>query len=145
LDLKRAEFYSADMATATLSRVAQQQVAKTFVAVDSSKFGRRSFMVAERSWSASRPASQHCSLSRINRGTWETDYIKSVNGNLRDECLNGELFLNLADARYVVDCCRMDYNHRRPHSRLDWKTPATFVGLCSSKGWPRVPPGFSYV
>ena len=34
---------------------------------------------------------------------WENGYIESFNGKLRDECLNGELFLSLADARYVVD------------------------------------------
>jgi transposase InsO family protein len=39
------------------------------------------------------------------------------------ESLNGKLFLSLAEARYVVDSWRMDYNHHRPHSRLDWKTP----------------------
>ncbi|MEA3366875.1 MAG: integrase core domain-containing protein, partial [Planctomycetota bacterium] len=34
------------------------------------------------------------------------------------------MFLSLSEARYVVDRRRMDYNHRRPHSALDWMTPA---------------------
>lgn len=42
LDTVRGEFYSADTATAMLSRVAQKQVERTFVVVDSSKFGRSS-------------------------------------------------------------------------------------------------------
>jgi len=27
----------------------------------------------------------------------------------------------------VLDEWRLDYNHRRPHSALDWKTPAAFA------------------
>ena len=65
---------------------------------------------------------------------WENGYIESFNGKLRDECLDGELFLSLAEARYIVDRWRMDYNHYRPHSRLDWMTPAAFAASC-------VPPG----
>jgi len=70
---------------------------------------------------------------------WENGYVESFNGKLRDECLNGELFLSLAEARYVVDRWRMDYNHHRPHSRLGWMTPAAFAGLWPSKRRPCVP------
>jgi transposase InsO family protein len=81
-------------------------------------------------------------LSSENVGTlfiepgspWENGYVESFNGKLRDECLNGELFLSLAEARYVVDRWRMDYNHHRPHSRLNWTTPAAFAALCPSNG-----------
>jgi transposase InsO family protein len=78
---------------------------------------------------------------------WENGYIESFNGKLKDECLNGELFLNLTEARYVVDRWRMDYNHHRPHSRLDWMTPAAYAALCCRIGRPArtggtcVPPG----
>ena len=61
---------------------------------------------------------------------WENGYVESFNGKLRDECLNGELFLSLAEARYVADRWRLDYNHHRPHSMLKWKTPAEFAALC---------------
>jgi putative transposase len=73
---------------------------------------------------------------------WENGYVESFNGKLRDECLNGELFLSLAEGRYVVDRWRLDYNHHRPHSMLDWMTPAAFSARC--RGWaarPCVPPG----
>ncbi len=58
---------------------------------------------------------------------WENGYVESFNGKLRDELLNRELFLSLAEARYVVDEWRLEYNHRRPHSSIDWKTPAAFA------------------
>ena len=64
---------------------------------------------------------------------WENGYVESFNGKLRDECLNGELFLNLAEARYVVDRWRLDYNHHRPHSRLNWMTPAAFAARCRGR------------
>ena len=58
---------------------------------------------------------------------WENGYVESFNGKLRDELLNGELFLSLAEARYVLDQWRLDYNHRRPHSSLNWQPPAAYA------------------
>ena len=57
----------------------------------------------------------------------ENGYVESFNGKLRDELLNGELFLNVPEVRYVLDEWRLDYNHHRPHSSLGWKTPAAFA------------------
>ena len=52
----------------------------------------------------------------INKASpWENAYVESFNGKLRDELLNRELFLSLAEARCVVDEWRLDYNHHRPH------------------------------
>ena len=65
---------------------------------------------------------------------WENGYVESFNGKLTDECLAGELFLSLAEARYVVDRWRLDYNHYRPHSMLNWMTPAAFAGACAAPG-----------
>jgi len=61
---------------------------------------------------------------------WENGYVESFNGKLRDELLNRELFLSLAEARWVVDRWRLDYNHRRPHSSLEYQTPAAFAAGC---------------
>jgi len=41
---------------------------------------------------------------------------ESFNGKLRDECLNEEVFANLAEARAVIERRRLDDNHVRPHS-----------------------------
>ena len=67
---------------------------------------------------------------------WENGYIESFNGKLRDELLNGELFLSLAEARWLIDKWRLDFNHRRPHSSLDYQTPAAFAARCSSSVRP---------
>jgi transposase InsO family protein len=61
---------------------------------------------------------------------WENGYVESFNSRFRDELLDRELFLGLADARWVVDRWRLDYNHRRPHSSLDYETPAAFAARC---------------
>ena len=53
----------------------------------------------------------------------ENGYIESFNGRLRDECLNGEVFFSLADTREKLERWRHDYNHKRPHSALQDRTP----------------------
>jgi putative transposase len=53
-------------------------------------------------------------------------YIESFNGRLRDECLNQHWFLSLADARQLIESWRLDYNHCRPHSALNNRTPEEF-------------------
>lgn len=57
----------------------------------------------------------------------QNGYIESFNGRLRDECLNTEVFLNLADAREKLDRWRCDYNQARPHSALADRTPEEFA------------------
>ena len=57
---------------------------------------------------------------------WENGYVESFNSRFRDELLNRELFIGLEDARWVVDRWRLDFNHQRPHSSLDYQTPAEF-------------------
>jgi len=64
---------------------------------------------------------------------WENGYVESFNGKLRDELLNGELFLSLSEARYVLDEWLLEYNHRRPHSGIGWQTPAAFAATLEGK------------
>ena len=66
---------------------------------------------------------------------WENGYIESFNGKLRDELLNRELFLSLEKARWVIDRWRIDFNHHRPHSALDYRTPAAFAASCVLPGF----------
>jgi len=51
-------------------------------------------------------------------------FIESFNGRLRDELLNEEVFVSLADARRKLARWRYDYNTVRPHSALDGRPPA---------------------
>ena len=59
----------------------------------------------------------------------ENGFIESFNGRLRDECLNVEWFVSLADARQKLTKFREHYNHERPHSALADRTPAAFAEL----------------
>jgi transposase InsO family protein len=65
---------------------------------------------------------------------WENGYVESFNGKFRDELLNRELFLSIDELRYVVNRWRMDYNHYRPHSSLDYMAPAAFAKKCLDQG-----------
>lgn len=56
----------------------------------------------------------------------DNGHIESFNGRLRDECLNQNTFLSLADARDTIERWRQDYNRQRPHSSLNWMTPEEF-------------------
>ena len=59
--------------------------------------------------------------------------MESFNGKLRDERLNRERFLRLAEARYLLDECRLEDNHRRPHGALDWRTLAEFAAAVKAR------------
>lgn len=54
---------------------------------------------------------------------YQNGYIESFNGKFRDECLNENLFVNLQEAKRLVETWREEYNEQRPHSSLNGKTP----------------------
>ena len=64
--------------------------------------------------------------------------VESFNGRLRQECLNAHWFLSLEDARRKIDEWRQYYNEARPHSALQWATPAEFA---RQAGKPPCPAG----
>ncbi len=53
--------------------------------------------------------------------------IESFNGRLRQECLNLHWFLSLDDAKAKIEAWRQYYNETRPHSALQWESPAHFA------------------
>lgn len=61
----------------------------------------------------------------------QNGHVESFNGRLRDECLNANWFVNLADARRKIEHWRQEYNTERPHSSLAYRTPAEFAKTCS--------------
>ena len=52
---------------------------------------------------------------------------------LRDEFLNETLFTSLMQARLALEEWRRDYNTMRPHSGIDWLTPADYAATFSSQ------------
>ncbi len=61
--------------------------------------------------------------------------IESLNGKMRDECLNLEWFMDLHHARGIIENWRHDYNTFRPHSSLN-NLPPTI--------WAQTKPKFSH-
>ena len=60
-------------------------------------------------------------MSRAAPG--RTDTSESFHGSLRDECLDRELMLSVAEARVVIEDYRRHYNEERPHGGLGYRTP----------------------
>jgi putative transposase len=69
---------------------------------------------------------------------WAKDHaidIESFNGRMRDELLNESLFIDLDQARQLIDAWVTDYNTARPHSSLGYQTLAAYAGtLIAPKG-----------
>jgi putative transposase len=66
----------------------------------------------------------HSETATIQPGKpWQNGCVESFNGTFRRECLDGEWFSNLREARIVIEQWRWEYNHCRPHSSLQYKTP----------------------
>lgn len=55
---------------------------------------------------------------------WENGYCESFNGKFRDELLNGEIFYTLREAQILIERWRHHYNTLRPHSALNYRSPA---------------------
>jgi putative transposase len=64
----------------------------------------------------------------------QNGHCESFNGKLRDECLNGEHFDDVADARKKIEAWRVDYNGVRPHTTLNGMTPEEFANRTARAG-----------
>lgn len=53
-------------------------------------------------------------------------FVESFNGRFRDLCLNQNYFLDVDDARRIIDRWRQHYNQVKPHSSLGYTPPALF-------------------
>lgn len=55
---------------------------------------------------------------------WGNGYVERLNGKLRDELLNGEIFETRWEATVLIERWRRTYNQIRPHSSLGYQPPA---------------------
>jgi putative transposase len=70
-------------------------------------------------------------------------YVESFNGKFRDECLNEHWFGDLKEAREKIETWRQDYNRRRPHSALGYRTPEEFAAqVAARRASPPTPVAF---
>ena len=71
---------------------------------------------------------------------WESGYVESFNGKLRDGLLNAEAFNTLAEAKVLIEGWRRHYNTVRPHSSLRYRPPvpeALMLAPRAAAGQPR--------
>jgi putative transposase len=61
---------------------------------------------------------------------WQNGYAESFHSKLRDEFLNLEEFESEPQARALGALWKEEYNTERPHSSLDYETPAEFSATC---------------
>ncbi len=60
---------------------------------------------------------------------WQNGKCESFNGRLRDELLNGELFLSVEEAQVLADKYLKRYKISRAHSSLGYLSPHEFTAL----------------
>ena len=54
----------------------------------------------------------------------QNGFVERCNGNIRKELLNAHIFKTLDEFRLKAEEYKQDYNYSRPHSSLNYKTPA---------------------
>lgn len=67
---------------------------------------------------------------------WQNGFVEAFHGRFRDECLNREQLWTLTEARVVIEDFRIDYNTRRPHSRLGYKSPVNYAAQLTAAPTP---------
>jgi putative transposase len=110
----------------TLDRVAMQRGYPDRVVMDN---GPEFTCLAMEDWAATHGVR----LDFIDPGKpVQNAFRESFNGRFRDECLNQELFTDTEYARGKIEAWRQDYNTIRPHSSLDYQTPAEYAARWKS-------------
>jgi len=66
----------------------------------------------------------------------QNGFVESFNGRMRDELLNETLFHSLDHARSIIAGWAKDYNTARPHSALNYRTPAAYAAILQSASAP---------
>ena len=110
-----------------LERLFQERTAPRFLRSDNgSEFISRSLAV----FLASSGSGSHF----IKPGSpWQNAYVESFNSTLRRDCLDVDVFHNLAEAQMKLAVYRRYYNEERPHSSLGDIPPARFAASANCR------------
>jgi putative transposase len=65
---------------------------------------------------------------------WENGYAESFNSRFREEFLDREVFRTVVEAEVLTEQHRLKHNHQRPHSSLEYRTPAEFAASWNGEG-----------
>lgn len=120
LAIAAAEATSAEWVISVLTQLVAYHGAPAYLRSDN---GAEFVALAVQAWLAHR---QVCTLYIDPGCPWQNGKEERFNGTVRDECLNLHAFASLAEARVRLEAFRNHYNHDRPHSRLDYRSPAMF-------------------
>jgi len=71
-------------------------------------------------------------FSRPGKPT-DNAFVESFNGTFRSECLNIHWFMDLKEARQLIEAWRQEYNESRPHASLDDRTPSEFASQVAAR------------
>lgn len=111
----------AERVIALLERIAKERPLPTTIVMDN---GPEFASKALNAWAHRRGITLHF----IDPGKpTQNPFIESLNGTLREECLNSDVFEDVPDARAKIESWRRRYNTRRPHSSLGDLPPAEFA------------------
>lgn len=115
-----AEATSAEWVLAVVSTLVAHHGAPAYLRSDN---GAEFVALAVQAWLAR----QQVRTLYIDPGCpWQNGKEERFNGTVRDECLNLHAVASLTEARVRLEAFRNHYNHDRPHSRLNYTTPAAF-------------------
>ena len=65
-------------------------------------------------------------FSRPGKPT-DNAFVESFNGTFRAECLDTHWFMDLKEAKQLIEACRCEYDDSRPHASLADRTPSEFA------------------
>ena len=71
-------------------------------------------------------------FSRPGKPT-DNAFVESFNGTFRSECLNIHWFMDMKEAKQLIEAWRQEYNESRPHASLDDRTPSEFVSQIAAR------------
>ncbi|HMU39604.1 MAG TPA: IS3 family transposase [Pseudomonadota bacterium] len=107
--------------TRVLERLCQQRGCPETIRSDN---GTEFVSVDVQRWAKARGIQWHC----IEPGKpTQNSHIESFNGKLRDECLNRNLWRDIAEVRRETEQYKTEYNTERPHQALRYLTPSEYA------------------